>query len=93
MLLIIFHYLKKRKMVSSCPLWCLWKEKNDGSFENRERSSAELESFFFFYCLLHLSLHHLFFLFSLLRFFIYGHMWHDDITFDTCDIISLVLCG
>jgi hypothetical protein len=37
------------KMVPSCLLWCLWRERNDRSFEDRERSSVELESFFFFY--------------------------------------------
>jgi hypothetical protein len=38
-----------------------------------------------------------FFLITFLQFFffflIYGHAWHDDMTFNTCDTISLVLCG
>jgi hypothetical protein len=28
-------------------LWCLWKERNDRSFEDRERTVVELKSFFF----------------------------------------------
>jgi hypothetical protein len=36
------------KMVPSCLLWCLWREKNDRSFEDRERTLVELKSFFFF---------------------------------------------
>jgi hypothetical protein len=36
------------KIVPSCLLWGLWREINDISFKDRERSSAELESFFFF---------------------------------------------
>jgi hypothetical protein len=40
------------KMVPSCLLWCLWREKNHRSFEDLERLSAELESFFFFFTLL-----------------------------------------
>jgi hypothetical protein len=36
------------KMVPSYLLWCLWREINDRSFEDHERSFVELESFFFF---------------------------------------------
>jgi hypothetical protein len=36
------------KMVPSCLLWHLWRERNDRSFENRERKLAAVESFFFF---------------------------------------------
>jgi len=39
------------KMVLSCLLWCLWRERNHRSFEDLERSSAELESFCFFFTL------------------------------------------
>jgi hypothetical protein len=35
------------KMVPSCLLWCLWKERNDRTFEDKERSFEELKSFFF----------------------------------------------
>jgi hypothetical protein len=35
------------KMVSSCLLWCLWREMNDRSFENRKRTLEELKSLFF----------------------------------------------
>jgi hypothetical protein len=34
-------------MVLSCLLWCLWRERNDRSFEDNERMVAELKSFFF----------------------------------------------
>jgi hypothetical protein len=33
----------------SCLLWCLWREINDRSFEDRERSLEELKSLFFLY--------------------------------------------
>jgi hypothetical protein len=36
------------KIVPSCLLWGLWREINDISFKDRERSLAELESFFIF---------------------------------------------
>jgi hypothetical protein len=35
------------KMVSSCLLWCLWREINDRSFEHYESLVTELKSFFF----------------------------------------------
>jgi len=36
------------KMVLSCLLWCIWREKkNDKSFEDRERKMVDLKSFFF----------------------------------------------
>jgi hypothetical protein len=36
------------KIVPLCIMWCLWRERNDGSFENLERTLEELKSFFFF---------------------------------------------
>jgi hypothetical protein len=35
------------KMVPCCFLWCLWMERNDKQFEDRERTIKELISFFF----------------------------------------------
>jgi hypothetical protein len=35
------------KMVPSCLLWCLWRERNDRNFEDKKRSFEELKSFFF----------------------------------------------
>jgi len=35
------------RMVPLCVLWCLWREKNDRYFEDRERNLEELKSFFF----------------------------------------------
>jgi hypothetical protein len=35
------------KMVLSCLLWCIWRERNDRSFEDNERMVPELKSFFF----------------------------------------------
>jgi len=35
------------KMVPSCLLWCLWREKNDRSFEDRNRTSKDIKSLFF----------------------------------------------
>jgi hypothetical protein len=35
------------KMVPCCILWCLWRERNDRQFEDKERSIEELISFFF----------------------------------------------
>jgi hypothetical protein len=35
------------KMVHSCLLWCLWKERNDRSFKDRKRTLAELQSLLF----------------------------------------------
>jgi hypothetical protein len=34
-------------MVHPCLLWCLWREKNDRCFEDREKTSEELKSLFF----------------------------------------------
>jgi hypothetical protein len=36
------------KMVPSCLLWCLWRERNDRNFENQERMIEELKTFFFY---------------------------------------------
>jgi hypothetical protein len=36
------------KMVYSCLLWCLWRERNDRQFENKEMTIEELITFFFF---------------------------------------------
>jgi hypothetical protein len=35
------------KMVPSCLMWCLWRERNDRNFEDQERSIEELKSFFY----------------------------------------------
>jgi len=35
------------KMVPYCLLWCLWRERNDRQFEDKERTTEELISFFF----------------------------------------------
>jgi hypothetical protein len=35
------------KMVSTCLLWCLWREMNDKTFKDRERTLEENEFFFF----------------------------------------------
>jgi hypothetical protein len=37
------------KMVPLCLMWCLWEERNARCFEDLERSSEELKSFFFFF--------------------------------------------
>jgi hypothetical protein len=34
-------------MVPSCLLWCFWRERNDRSFEDCERTVVDLKSFFF----------------------------------------------
>jgi hypothetical protein len=40
------------KMVPTCILWCVWKERNDRYFEDLERSSEDiLASFFFIRCI------------------------------------------
>jgi len=36
------------KMVPCCLLWCLWRERNDRQFEDKERTIEELISFFFY---------------------------------------------
>jgi hypothetical protein len=40
------------KMVPSCLLWCLWRERNDRNFEDQERTLEELKTFFFYSLLL-----------------------------------------
>jgi hypothetical protein len=35
------------KMVPCCLLWCLWRERNDRQFEDKEKTIEELISFFF----------------------------------------------
>jgi hypothetical protein len=35
------------KMVPSCLMWCLWRERNVRNFEDQERTFEELKSFFF----------------------------------------------
>jgi hypothetical protein len=35
------------KMISSCLMWCIWRERNDQSFEDLERMGVELNAFFF----------------------------------------------
>jgi len=34
-------------MVPSCLMWSFWRERNDQSFENRERMVVELKDIFF----------------------------------------------
>jgi hypothetical protein len=36
------------KMVHSCLLWCLWRERNDRQFDDKEKTIEELITFFFF---------------------------------------------
>jgi len=36
------------KMVSTCLLWCLWREMNDKTFKDRERTLEEIKFFFIF---------------------------------------------
>jgi len=38
-----------RKMVPYCLLWCLWRERNDRLFEDKEKTIEELISFFFYF--------------------------------------------
>jgi hypothetical protein len=40
------------KMVPSCLMWCLWRERNDRNFEGKERTFEELITFFFILCTL-----------------------------------------
>jgi hypothetical protein len=35
------------KMVRSCLLWCLWKERNSRSYEDCDRTLEEIKSLFF----------------------------------------------
>jgi hypothetical protein len=35
------------KMVLCCLMWCLWRERNDRQFEDKERTTEDLISFFF----------------------------------------------
>jgi hypothetical protein len=38
------------KMASTCLFWCLWRERNNRSFKEVEKTSEEiLSSFFFFF--------------------------------------------
>jgi hypothetical protein len=30
-------------------MWCLWRERNDRNFENKDRTSEELRTFFFYF--------------------------------------------
>jgi hypothetical protein len=34
-------------MVPSCLMWCLWRERNDRSFEDCDQTVVELNDFFF----------------------------------------------
>jgi hypothetical protein len=34
------------KMIPLCLMWCIWRERNDRSFEDSERTVAELKAFF-----------------------------------------------
>jgi hypothetical protein len=36
------------KMVTSCLLWCLWRERNDRNFKDQERTIEELKIIFFY---------------------------------------------
>lgn len=36
------------KMVPSCLMWCLWRERNDRIFEDKEMTFEELRTFFFY---------------------------------------------
>ena len=36
------------RFVPHCLMWCIWRERNSGSFKGRERSIIEFKSFFFF---------------------------------------------
>jgi hypothetical protein len=36
------------KMVPCCLIWCLWRERNDRQFEDKERTIEELISFLFY---------------------------------------------
>jgi hypothetical protein len=48
---VFYHILKMQfqnlQMVPLCLIWCLWRERNDRSFEDQERTLEELKSFFF----------------------------------------------
>ncbi|KAG2720879.1 hypothetical protein I3760_02G054900 [Carya illinoinensis] len=35
------------KMIPICIMWCIWKERNERTFEDKERSLEELKVFFF----------------------------------------------
>jgi hypothetical protein len=37
------------KMISSYFIWCLWRERNDRNFEDKERTFEELRTFFLFF--------------------------------------------
>jgi hypothetical protein len=46
----IFSRFSLWKMVPSCLMWCLWRERNDRNFEDKDMTFEELitSSFFFF---------------------------------------------
>jgi hypothetical protein len=35
------------KMILPCLMWCLWRERNDHSFEDHDRTLVELKALFF----------------------------------------------
>jgi hypothetical protein len=35
-------------MVPSCLIWCLWRERNDRNFEDKERTFEEFRTLFFY---------------------------------------------
>jgi len=37
------------KMASTCLFWCLWRERNNRSFKEVEKTSEEILSYFFFF--------------------------------------------
>ena len=42
------HQIKEIwKMIPICIMWCLWQERNERTFEDKERSMEELKIFFF----------------------------------------------
>jgi hypothetical protein len=36
------------KMIPSCLMWCLWRERNDSNFEDKEMTFEELRTFLFY---------------------------------------------
>ena len=45
---ILFVWIKTSpRIVPHCLMWCIWREQNSRSFEDRERSILEFKSFFF----------------------------------------------
>jgi hypothetical protein len=41
------HSIEVWKIILSYLMWCIWKERNDQSFEYCERTMVELKAFFF----------------------------------------------